>query len=87
MGRLPETEDGPMIEKKTVASEILKLNEAPALSEMEYSANVNSRSATPGRTLSDDLIRTLAEAYENKRARQVLEWDRLRRTRSWAWDS
>jgi hypothetical protein len=29
--------------------------------------------------LSDDLIVSLADAYENKRARQVTEWEQLRR--------
>ena len=28
---------------------------------------------------SDDLIVSLSDAYENKRARQVFEWDRVRR--------
>lgn len=30
---------------------------------------------------SDDLIVTLANAYENKRARQVSEWERAQRIR------
>ena len=28
-------------------------------------------------SVSDDLIRSLSNAYENKRARQVSEWERL----------
>jgi hypothetical protein len=29
--------------------------------------------------LADDLILTLSDAYENRRARQVFEWERIRR--------
>ncbi len=29
--------------------------------------------------MSDDLIVSLSDAYENKRARQVFEWERVRR--------
>lgn len=29
------------------------------------------------RTMNDDLIGSLANAYENKRARQVSEWERV----------
>ena len=30
------------------------------------------------RSVSDDLIVSLADAYENQRARQVSEWERMR---------
>jgi hypothetical protein len=30
-------------------------------------------------TPSDELIRSLSDAYENQRARQVFEWERTRR--------
>jgi ribosomal protein L18 len=32
---------------------------------------------------NDDLIGSLADAYENKRARQVIEWERTRRQNGW----
>jgi hypothetical protein len=32
------------------------------------------------KTNFDDLVVTLAGAYENKRARQVVEWEKLRRS-------
>jgi hypothetical protein len=49
---------------------------------MEFIANIRSRPGGSARNVHDDLIGTLADAYENKRARQVLEWDRVRRARA-----
>lgn len=47
----------------------------------DYSSQTASKS---NRTLlqksfSDELIVSLADSYENKRARQVVEWERLQR--------
>lgn len=71
-----------MIEKNAIVKEISNLSEAQAVSVMEFIANIRSRPGGSARNVHDDLIGTLADAYENKRARQVLEWDRVRRARA-----
>jgi hypothetical protein len=40
-----------------------------------------SQSQQSFRNSSDDIIMSLANAYENKRARQVTEWERVQTTR------
>jgi hypothetical protein len=64
-----------------VASEINKLNENEALAVREYISTILStrKSKAKDNKLNDDLIISLADAHENKRARQVVEWDRLAR--------
>jgi hypothetical protein len=41
--------------------------------------NYNPRASNESRSpnMGDDVIKTLANAYENKRARQVTEWERM----------
>ena len=39
--------------------------------------SISSRRDTPK---NDDIIMSLANSYENKRARQVTEWEMMRRT-------
>lgn len=39
----------------------------------------SSRSPSKNDPINDELIITLADAYENKRARQVNEWERRQR--------
>jgi len=54
------------------------------------SLSVSERSPSPlpsrrfhsKESVSDDIIRSLSNAYENKRARQVFEWERTRRSAS-----
>jgi hypothetical protein len=41
-----------------------------------YAARQNNMKAVSG---SDDVIMSLANAYENQRARQVTEWEQMRR--------
>ena len=68
-------------EKTNVASEINKLNEHESLAVLDYiSALLSKRSSkTKSNQSSDDLIVSLSDAHENKRARQVFEWERVRR--------
>ena len=55
----------------------------------DHESSINSRSdhapASQGHQISrhsnDDIIMSLANAYENKRARQVTEWERVQTTR------
>jgi hypothetical protein len=66
---------------KNVAREIDKLNEHEALAVLDYiSELLSTRLPKPKENpLNDELILTLSDAYENKRARQVYEWERVRR--------
>ncbi len=65
-----------------IVSEINKLNEHESLAVVSYisqllSARLSKKSKE--QKPNDDLIVSLADAYENKRARQVFEWERVRR--------
>lgn len=64
-----------------VATEINKLNENESLAVLDYiSTLLTKRNSNPKDNQSnDDLIVLLSDAYENKRARQVMEWERVRR--------
>lgn len=64
-----------------VTRETDKLNDNDTLAVLNYFSDlVSSRPALSiDNSLSDDLIRSLSDSYENKRARQVTEWERLRR--------
>jgi len=66
---------------KTVASAIDKLNENETLAVAEYISRLlsNRISKSKDLTVNDDLIVSLSDAYENKRARQVVEWEKIRR--------
>lgn len=64
-----------------IASQIDKLNENETAAVANYisqllSARISKQKET---FLNDDLIMSLAETYENKRARQVVEWEKIRR--------
>lgn len=65
----------------TVASEIDKLNENESLAVLGYISQLLSKRISKQRENlpSDELIVSLSDAYENKRARQVFEWERVRR--------
>ena len=69
--------------KTNVASEIDKLNEYETLAVVNYISQLLSnrikKSKDNSSTTNDDLIVSLSDAYENKRARQVVEWERLGR--------
>ena len=65
-----------------VAGEFDKLNEHEALAVANYISQLLSSRINKSKdnlTMNDDLIVSLADAYENKRARQVVEWERLGR--------
>lgn len=67
---------------KNVANEIKKLNENETLAVLDYISEIlTTRTATPKskENSNDDLIVSLSDAYENKRARQVFEWEKTRR--------
>jgi hypothetical protein len=84
LDRLPKTrEETEMVKRKNnrVASEIDKLNEHETSAVLDYISDIlSTRSPKSLENLpNDDLIVSLSDAYENKRARQVFEWERVRR--------
>ena len=64
-----------------IASQIDKLNESETLAVADYISRIlSARIYRQKETFSnDDLIVSLSDAYENKRARQVVEWEKIRR--------
>ncbi|HEX8639515.1 MAG TPA: hypothetical protein VF692_15705 [Pyrinomonadaceae bacterium] len=68
-------------ENTKIASEINKLNENESLAVLDYISTLLTKRSSRSKTnqSNDDLILSLSDAYENKRARQVFEWERVRR--------
>lgn len=66
---------------QTIASQIDKLNENETLAVAGYISQLLSKRASKQKEnfLNDDLIVSLSDAPENKRARQVFEWEKIRR--------
>ncbi len=64
-----------------VNAEIDKLTENDTLAVLNYISELVSAKQAPALDISfnDELIMSLSDAYENQRARQVTEWERLRR--------
>lgn len=64
-----------------VKSEIDKLNEKETLAVVHYISQLLSKrfSKPPDSQSNDDLIVSLSERPENRRARQVFEWEKVRR--------
>jgi len=54
-------------------------NDNISLNASDRSSSPSSRKFTADNPVNDDLIRSLSDAYENQRARQVFEWERTRR--------
>lgn len=68
-------------ENNKIVSEINKLNEHESTAVVNYISQLLSKRLAKSKEpkLNDDLIVSLADAYENQRARQVFEWERVRR--------
>jgi len=66
---------------ENIADKIDKLNETETLAVANYVSQILSSRSTKSKEnlTNDDLIVSLSNAYENKRARQVFEWERTRR--------
>lgn len=62
-----------------VTRDIDKLNEKDNLAVSGLAELLSSRKAQKDNLINDEVIVSLSDAYENKRARQVTEWERLRR--------
>jgi hypothetical protein len=54
-------------------------NDNISLNVSDRSSSLSSRKFSTENPVNDDLIRSLSDAYENQRARQVFEWERARR--------
>ncbi len=71
-----------MIEKNAIVSDSDSLNENEALKTLDRVAGVLSKSRRNLKSnKTDDLIGALSDAYENRRERQVFEWEQARRAR------
>ncbi len=67
---------------KNIAVAIDKLNETETSAVLDNISQVFSTHKTNSKdnlNSNDDLIVSLSDAYENKRARQVFEWEKARR--------
>ena len=64
-----------------IKSEIDKLNEKETLAVVRYISQIlsNRLSKQSDSPSNDDLIVSLSEKRENQRARQVFEWEKIRR--------
>ncbi len=67
--------------KQNIEREINKLDENETIQVVSYisyllSARISKKS---DHLTNDDVIVSLVDAYENKRARQVFEWEKVRR--------
>lgn len=63
---------------RNVAKEIELLNKPETSAKSEHISKPHSARQSKSKE-NDDLIVSLSDAYENKRARQVFEWERIRR--------
>lgn len=71
-----------MIQKNAIVSDSDSLNENEALKTLDRVAGVLSKSRRNLKSSkTDDLIGSLSDAYENRRERQVFEWEQARRAR------
>ena len=76
-----QQEETEMVNRKNNLStrDIDKLNENEPLEALDHISEPHSTRKSKENLASDDLIVSLSDAYENKRARQVFEWERVRR--------
>jgi len=67
--------------RQRLAFKIETLTDTEVTEVLEYISIMESmrRQQSAPEVFEDDLINFLAEAKENRRARQVLEWDKVRR--------
>ena len=66
---------------QNIAGEIDKLNDNDAIAVVNYISQLLSNRISKSKETksNDDLILSLSDAYENRRARQVVEWEKVRR--------
>lgn len=66
---------------KNIAGELNKLDANETQAVVQYISQLLTKriSKQKDQFQTDDLIGSLSDAYENKRARQVVEWEKTRR--------
>lgn len=69
--------------KQNTSDEKINLNENESSNLLNYIPKPFSKKKSKQNSLTDDLIVALSDAYENKRARQVFEWEAIRRQNSY----
>ncbi len=73
--------------KQNIVGEIDKLNETETLAVVNYISELLSKRLSKSKdsklNINDDLLGSLSDAYENRRARQVFEWEKTRRQNSY----
>jgi hypothetical protein len=65
--------------RQRLAFKIETLTDSEVSEVLEYISMIEAMRRPQNTLIDDDLVNFLAEAPENQRARQVLEWDRVRR--------
>ena len=70
-----------LTERQRLALKLDSLNDTEVMEVLDYISIMESmrRASLLPRTWEDDLVALLAEARENKRARQAFEWESVRR--------
>jgi hypothetical protein len=70
-----------MVNRNTphIARNTDKINDNISLNASDRSSSLPSPKFAADNAPNDELIRSLSDAYENQRARQVFEWERTRR--------
>jgi hypothetical protein len=65
--------------RQRLAFKIETLTDSEVNEVLEYISIMETMRRPQSAPIDDDLVNFLADATENRRARQVLEWDRVRR--------
>jgi hypothetical protein len=68
-------------QRQFLASKLEALSETEVGEVLDYISTMEStrRAKTPSASVDDDVVIALAEAQENRRARQAFEWEAVRR--------
>jgi hypothetical protein len=70
-----------MSQRQSLASKLDALSETELQEVLDYVSMIESMRRSMGATTSneEELLTTLADAHENRRARQAFEWESVRR--------
>jgi hypothetical protein len=71
----------PVSQRQLLATKLESLNETELSDVLDYISAIEStrRSKPMSSIMDDDVLTTLADARENRRARQAFEWEAVRR--------
>ncbi len=70
-----------LTDRERLLFKLNRLSDSEVKEVLNYISNldVRRRDASPAESADDDLVTMLSAAYENRRARQVFEWESARR--------